>query len=866
MSFRSILISIASSLCLLMSSAHAGFSHDELIKLEKQVQSTVDKVMPATVALVGGRSGGQMGSGSGVIVNKDGLILTAAHVIGQAKEMTVIFPDGKRAKAEALGCDYGRDIGMVKISTAAPGKKGWPHVQIGNSDSVAVTDMFIAMGHAGGFDMNRTPPIRIGRSYTDGARKFIVSDCTLIGGDSGGPLYDLDGKVVGIHSSIGGDLTQNNHVPVSAAKREWDRLLKGERWGRGSGAPPENSSPNSAFIGIQFDMDKPAPVVAEVVKGSPAEKAGIEAGDIVLAVNDRSTAKREDLLSILQKRTPGQTVSIKLQRGDKNLVKRVKLARRGDITGERKSPPKQEPENEPEPSGFDEKKLADRILKEGKKAGGTLQMTPDSVRKLLAEYGMPADELAKLSDADVIKKISAALKNVPNSNIREEKAKPNTEPIPEDGISKEKFMRGIVEESRDRRLEVNPEVARRLLEESGMDKEKLAALSNQEALDLFIARLRQFRGDGTGQSEDKTFDALTKQFTQLLQGHRPAVAPSLPSTVSLYDGDAPEAQLAYGAIVDPRGFILSKASELDKANRLRVRMGDREVPASIEKRWKEHDLALVRIPETGGQAIQWHDGDSPDLGTFLASPGYGEDPIAIGLISVDDRSLSNKNRGYLGVGIGEHDRGILITGVSKGMPAQKAGMKKDDVVLKLNGRKPYDVASFAQNISNLGPGSIARLLILRNGKDMPLKVELGKRPGVNKSGSAKFERMNTMGGKLSDVRSGFPHIIQHDLPIRDFEAGGPLADLQGRVVGLNIARAGRIKSYAIPSTTILKLLADVDIQQLASTEFVGSRPATEPEATSTRHFERARTNLEEAERRLKNAQKALDDAKAAVAQ
>src|SRR5262249_45555918 len=159
-------------------------------------------------AVVGIRLGQHQGSG--IIVTKDGFVLTAGHVSGEpGKTATVIFPDGKELKAKTLGKNGGIDSGMMKIATEGE----YPFVEMGKSDPIKKGDWVLAIGHPGGFRTNRTPVVRVGR-VLQATSLFLRSDCTLVGGDSGGPLFDMRGQVVGIHSRIGdGSITANIHVP-----------------------------------------------------------------------------------------------------------------------------------------------------------------------------------------------------------------------------------------------------------------------------------------------------------------------------------------------------------------------------------------------------------------------------------------------------------------------------------------------------------------------------------------------------------------------------------------------------------------------------------------------------------------------------
>src|SRR5262249_1778852 len=144
----------------------------------------------------------------------------------------------------------------------------WPFVDLGKSEDLKPGQWCIACGHPGGYKKDRPPVVRLGR-VLETSRSVIVTDCTLGGGDSGGPLFDLDGKVIGIHSRIGGPITANAHVPVDTYRSTWDRLVKSEVW-------------RGAWLGVHGDYDTKDCVVADVVASSPADKAGLKAEDVIL--------------------------------------------------------------------------------------------------------------------------------------------------------------------------------------------------------------------------------------------------------------------------------------------------------------------------------------------------------------------------------------------------------------------------------------------------------------------------------------------------------------------------------------------------------------------------------------------------------
>jgi serine protease Do len=275
----------------------------DLRAMQKQVRAVLDKVIPCTVNI---RAGG--GQGSGVIVSEDGLILTAGHVAGKPdKDVTVVLPDGRKLKAKTLGVNHNIDSGMVKISDS--GK--WPFAAMGHSTDLEKGQWVITVGHPGGFQPGRTPVVRLGR-VLDVNDRIVRTDCTLVGGDSGGPLFDLSGKVVGIHSRIGGPLTANIHVPVDTYRETWDRLTANppEEWGSFFGMV----NPDGAYMGFKADPESKDCKVTEVMPRSPAAKAGLKVDDVITKFDGHKVGSFDDLREHLDKKKPAQEVAVEVHR------------------------------------------------------------------------------------------------------------------------------------------------------------------------------------------------------------------------------------------------------------------------------------------------------------------------------------------------------------------------------------------------------------------------------------------------------------------------------------------------------------------------------------------------------------------------
>jgi serine protease Do len=275
---------------------------DELKAMQQHVQELAQQVVQCTVAV---RLQG--GMGSGVIVSPDGYVLTAGHVVGRpGRDVTFVLHDGRKVRGKTLGANYGIDSGLMKITTEGD----WPYAELGKSSDLKAGHWCLATGHPGGFQDDRSPPVRLGRVLFQ-QRRAIVTDCTLVGGDSGGPLFDMQGKIVGIHSRIGNGIKANLHVPVDTYHETWDRLVAGKAWG--------GRRPGGPVIGVIHDREAEDATIAEVVGGSPAEKAGIKKGDCITRFDGKDIATFEDLAEAVGEKEPGDKVTIHLRRGEKNI-------------------------------------------------------------------------------------------------------------------------------------------------------------------------------------------------------------------------------------------------------------------------------------------------------------------------------------------------------------------------------------------------------------------------------------------------------------------------------------------------------------------------------------------------------------------
>ena len=294
----------------------------DLAKLEERVAKVIEKCRDATVCV---QSGG--GSGSGVIISEDGYVLTAGHVAVQpGRAVTFIFPDGSRAKGESLGINVGVDAGLMKITD----KGKWPHVEVGDMEGVDPGTWVVSMGHPGGFDKERSVVARLGRVYR--VRSSVIqTDCTIIGGDSGGPLFDLDGKVIGIHSRISNSLRQNFHVPISIYNDNWDRLAASEVWNRPMRRG--NIRPGGPYIGVQGQRGPEqgnGAALSRVYPDSPAAEAGLRGGDVVVELDRSPIGSFGDLAEVVGKLEPGDRIPVVVMRRGERVEAEIVVGKAGE--------------------------------------------------------------------------------------------------------------------------------------------------------------------------------------------------------------------------------------------------------------------------------------------------------------------------------------------------------------------------------------------------------------------------------------------------------------------------------------------------------------------------------------------------------
>jgi serine protease Do len=278
------------------------------------------------------------------------------------------------------------------------------------------------------------------------------------------------------------------------------------------------------------------------------------------------------------------------------------------------------------------------------------------------------------------------------------------------------------------------------------------------------------------------------------------VATPATSTVQIYcDGYT----AALGTIVDPAGYVVTKASELKGKVECQLNVtGGKRYEATEVARDKDLDLAVLKIDAKNLPAIAWNEGETPTVGTWLVTPGLSKDPLSIGVMSVSPRRIRPPDAA-LGIDLGGQGAPARIGDVRGDSPAEKAGLKPGDIVLRINGREIPNNQTLVDVILTYRPGDQIELLIKRGSEELTKTAVLGAKDQIfDEMQDHRAAFQNSLGGQLSERRYGFPSVIQHDSVLKPEECGGPIVDLDGKAVGINIARAGRVESYALPAALV----------------------------------------------------------------
>ena len=271
--------------------------------------------------------------GSAFFISQDGYLLTNHHVVADASKVTILLNDRREIDATVVGSDARTDVALLKVDG-----KNFPALGVGNVDQLKVGQPVLAIGSPFGFDYSASAGIVSAKSRNMNAETavpFIQTDAALNPGNSGGPLFNQQGQVIGVNSRIfsgtGGYMGLSFSIPIDVAMDIADQLKK-------------NGKVTRAYLGVALqDIDRnlaeayklPKPegsLVTSVAPNSPAEKAGLKAGDVIMKYNNSSISRTSDLMNFLNRTTPNQSIQLEILRDDKPRVITAVLATSPDDT------------------------------------------------------------------------------------------------------------------------------------------------------------------------------------------------------------------------------------------------------------------------------------------------------------------------------------------------------------------------------------------------------------------------------------------------------------------------------------------------------------------------------------------------------
>jgi serine protease Do len=283
-----------------------------------------------------------------------------------------------------------------------------------------------------------------------------------------------------------------------------------------------------------------------------------------------------------------------------------------------------------------------------------------------------------------------------------------------------------------------------------------------------------------------------------------------------------------GTVVGPDGWILTKASELK--GRVVVRLADgRDLEARTVGISPQFDLAMLKIDAVDLPGISWGLAD-PGVGQWVASPGTDGEPLAVGVVSLPRRPIPG-TKGSLGVLIGDTEKGVAIVGVMPNSPAAKIGLEKNDLITHVDGRPVKNKEELTARMVHHGPGATVKLTVRRGETTLEKSVTLGR---LVTPGTRQRDMLNATGVGVSGRHDDFPVVLQHDGVVKPTDCGGPVVTLDGKVVGVNIARGGRTETYCVPANALIGLMYELMSGRLhpaapvASAEPADQKPTAEP--------------------------------------
>lgn len=714
-------------------------------RIESVVQNTQSAVVGVEVRVVRSGIPLQM-SGSGTIISPDGYVVSAAHVVvGQESRCTIVLSDGSEYPADVLGVNSGVDYALLKVH----GVDNLPYVEMGQSHTILPGEWVVVMGHPLGIEKIpfRPPVVRAGRVTRLTANR-MHTDAPLISGDSGGAVMNMDGKLVGINVSINIlDATSNHFTPIQHVKDNFEILA--------AGINITNSS-----LQIQTRLSEMSRLVAAHI----------------------SEQKYDDALSVVQNMIEIDPTrpSIHYQWATVLLARNAS----GDISEAFTLL------NQAVDLGWsDWSKLINDSAFESVRSHEEFE---ELVIKLYRKLDFPA-RLGLRVQPHQISSLGGLVVNAVTGGSPAHKAglKTGDKLTHADG----QFLQ--------------------------LSDELYGIIRNKRAGDNVT--IRYVRGDERVSVDIRLHGLPTPRSS--VQSHEYRSGLGVRRVVSVGLGDAStyvfpikqdRAIKVYGVSVRSDGWILTKLSEIEDGKNISITVNDIEKFGRIVARNTAMDLALIKIDAQSLPIVRFAGSDREStVGSMVSSFDHTYESIGVGFISMvnylarninqtpvvgmEGRPLTPEEMDSLGVD------GIRVTSVITNYPAHRAGMRRGDVIVSVDGYFFNDWKLYVDHVYRKNPGDKVQFVILRNDEYQHIEVELGHQIGMEHP-----MRNSDVGrrilGPYNARYNGFGEVVAHDTVLSPNQMGTPLVDLSGKVVGINIARFHRSLTYAIPANRIVEIL------------------------------------------------------------
>lgn len=253
--------------------------------------------------------------------------------------------------------------------------------------------------------------------------------------------------------------------------------------------------------------------------------------------------------------------------------------------------------------------------------------------------------------------------------------------------------------------------------------------------------------------------------------------------------------------------LLTKASELRNFRALYTAVAGEGVTAEVEGIYREHDLAVLKVPGLKAPPVQWGEAGILEEGSFLAAIRPDGEAQAMGVLSVNERSLRTEDQGFLGIQMDPRSvgQGVRVEAVVPESAAALVGIRPGDVVTQIDGEEVRGFYELSTRLRRMTNGEQPKMTLKRGAQALEVQPTLKGRE-IRENEPARLQRMDTMSGTQSRVRSQFSRVLQSDMELEAADAGLPVVDLEGRVLGMVIAREGRISTLILPGTLVSEVL------------------------------------------------------------